>query len=305
MRIFFILITILAISCTKQNKESDISTVSFEQDSEDILSIDKNLNTAYGPSNEGTEQLENLGSREPVIGISIYSTLYNSLSFIHLLKVIEEKEINVSIISANGFSAVLAALYAKEKSASYVEWKIFEMRKGLVGFTPFSTQWRAFLKKFLIKEFKNVQLQQMKALLLVPIINKGSVELKSTGLVSDVLIRSLNLLDETNFIRKASVYTEQLRDFSTDVSIEYYSLSTRPKLSSLEGLNYGLYTKYVGELLNDSELDRVSSITQLGLDDFLPLSDIIKNFEDGNNQLIEKLVDKINQWKQENTPSSN
>jgi hypothetical protein len=305
-KILIVLIFILS-SCARQSKVYEIGTVDLDSAKEQNLKIDKKTNTAYGPSSGAKHKNKQHTStdREPVVGLTLYSTLYNSLSIINLIKQLDSNDINLSMMSANGFGSLLISLYAKEKSISFLEWKLFELRKRLIGLVPFSRNWKKVLKIFLDKEFQEIQLHQMKMLVLIPTILDGELVLQRSGRVADKVYAAIDLSNKSNFIRNPRIYEQKMKEFSADIHLSYYPLSIMPVLVKVEGLNWGLYTKYLGYLVKNTDIIKNESTTKTNIDELQPLSDIQKSFQGANKLLTEKLIDRINQWKQENTASSN
>jgi hypothetical protein len=307
MQKILVIIIFILTSCANRPEPIDIETVDLDSGTEYKLQIDKKTNTAYGPSAQGAQDYSELTPklRDPVVGLSVYSTLYNTLSIINLIKSLESKNINLSMMSSNGFGSLLISLYAKEKSVSYLEWKLFDLRKRLIGLIPFSKNWKKVLRIFLDAEFKGIQLHQMKMLVLIPKLKDGNVFLQRSGSVASKVFEAINLSDRTNFIRSPETYEDKMKEFSVDIHLSYYSLSIQPALVQVEGLNWGIYTKYLGFLVKNSNINKLESSHKTAIDELQPLSDIQKSFYTSNEQLVKKLVEQINQWKQENTASSN
>jgi hypothetical protein len=297
------LILLVLFSCAQTRVEYDITSVSLNTDDKETLEIDKNSQSDYGPSKEVISNEEEK-KRKAIVSLTLYSSIYHSLPFIEFIKQIEKKNLNISMISSQGFGSVLAALYAKEKSSSYLEWKLFDLLKRIKNLKPYTSEWKEILSVFIKEEFGVLKVSQLKLLLLIPQLVDGKVSLVQNSSVVEVLNSSLNLSNKHNFFYKPKNYIEEVELVGPDLS---FSISFIPKVvqfKTLNGLEWGIYTRYLGHVMkSDSSIYVMRSERSSEIDNLEPLSDITKDYAKQINEYVQVLEQKIKEWQEESTTS--
>ena len=86
----------------------------------------------YGPSAENTSDFsETPNEKQAIIALDLSPALYQSFSYLKIFSDLEKKKININIIISSGFSAIIAALYAKYKSANRLDWSAYALIRKL------------------------------------------------------------------------------------------------------------------------------------------------------------------------------
>ena len=306
LKIVCVLLLISLVSCTKQKKEYGLGTVSLDNSDAISLVINKNANTSYGPDVDlSDENSKEVAPREVILSLNLYSTLYQSVAVIDLLKRLEKEGINISILGGNGFASLLLALYAKEKSITYLEWKLFDLQKNLIDLIPYSPDWRSYLENFLQTEFGELRLSDLKTLLLIPIIKNDEVTFNDSAKVRKIVLESMTVENRKNILFSPEDFTMLFQKYSSDIHINMTYLSSNPKILKLDGFRWGVLTKYLGRLKQIESNNILDSKDQLYLDKLISVSDIQKSFEQSNKNFVEKLKLKLDEWSQKNSTSSN
>lgn len=282
-------------SCSSNKKVSSLDTVDLASYDEKGLVIEKNTDTNYSPliNNDPTVNMQS----DPIISLTVYSSLYNSLALIDLLKKLEDRDIRVSIFSSHGFASLLLCLYSKKESISYLEWKVFELQKKLSTTKPYSTRWKEILNKFIKNEFNGLKVQQLKRLVLIPSIIDGEIKLGKQGLISEKLIETLNLENETNYLNNSLKYSLKSFDLPVDIELYYYSMSKFVKFEKLDGINWGKLTKYLGFIQNQDFYDTSLIVDTSTIDVMSSVSDTESKFSKINDEYINKYLQAFDLWK--------
>lgn len=304
-QIFFLLIL---ISCAIQKPNTEIETVSINSVEDNKLTIKESKTDLIGPVDDSTDSdaINEIKEKNPVISLSIYSSIYSSLALVNLFKQLEKEEINISFLNANGFATVVCALYAKEKNSNTLEWKLFALLKQLEGQTPYKQEWRSAVANFLAKEFKGLKLEDLKLSLQIPFVMDGKVYLESRGAVEKVVLQNLDINDKSNYFLKPAIYKRNLVENNTDLNFNLVFLPEQIKFKLIDGYSWGIFTNYFGFLMKNSELiSKVSTTKSMYVDELLPLSDINNAYQTGLNEIVEKFHNEIKQWREEITTSSN
>lgn len=297
------LLLLLLFSCAQSKVTYDISSVSLENENAESVEIDKNSQTDYGPTKTALETPDQ-GKRKAIVSLTFYSSIYHSLAFVDLIKNLEKRNINLSMISSQGFGSLIAAIYAKEKSSSYLEWKLFELLKSLKGKRVFSSDWRSVVNKFTKKEFGQLKVNQLKVMLLIPEIEDGGVILNKNGLVVDLIKSSLELSSTKNFFNSPVNYSDQLKSLGPDLNFHLAFIPKRVQFKSFNGLEWGIYTRYLGYLLKKSSNIHLMRSESIGeIDSLIPLTDISKEYSLQIKDYVESLEVSILKWQEESTTS--
>jgi hypothetical protein len=297
------LILLLLFSCAQSKVDYDITSVSLNTDINESVEINKNSKSDYGPSKDVSSEGEQK-SRKAIVSLTLYSSIYHSLPFIELIKGIEKKNIHISMISSQGFGSILAALYAKEKSSSYLEWKLFDLLSKLKNEKPYSNKWKNSLNGFVEKEFGKLKVNQLKLLLQVPELIDGKIQLGSNSYVTDVIKTALNLSNKNNFFNKPKNYIEEVDLVGPDLSFNISFIPKSVQFKALSGLEWGIYTRYLGLVMkNDSNIFVMRSDSSGEIDEIKPLTDITKDYSKQIHEYVQMLELKIKDWQEESTTS--
>lgn len=306
-----ILILIFLTACATKDKSSEVATVSISNEEATKLEIDKQNSNDYGPTsgreNLSNDEEKNKESREPVIQLNIYSSLYASLALVEYLKMSEKENIKFSIILANGFASLISVLYAQDQSVSRVEWKLFELIKKLDGKIPFSGEWLETIQIFLTKEFKQKKLHQLKTLVSLPEIKNNQLILNSTGLIVDAVMKSLSMTNKTSYILSPIAYNQNESGLNPDIRKNISFIPRQVGFKNLIDYEWGVYASYLSFLdksSNNYTLITTQDESKYYIDELTPLSDMTSPFNAGIEQNILELKESIKQWKEENTTSS-
>ena len=290
------------ISCATQSTRSDLDTVDVSSGTNNGLEINEKSSSGYGPTIEIDEESKTSKKvREPIIAVVNFSTLYHSLGLVSELKKIESENIKVSVISAYGFGGVIAALYAKERSVSYVEWKLFSLTKKLSSYKIYSEEWTQELTLFLKEEFKDLKTNQLAIQLIVPTLSLGEVVYEQQARVASVLIDSLQMQRENSFFRSPQNFDLKLeRDFSLDFIYKTAYLPVTPTITKLNSFQYGVYTSYLGRLLAQPEqFGLLKAPVKQEIDEISLISELENLYEALIDERTQKLKTKIEKWKEE------
>ena len=293
-------------ACTLQKKSGDFDTISIGGEDERDLSIDPNQNGDYGPmGEEDGNSSEAISSNNLVHGLSVYSTLYSSFALVELFAAAEKKKINFSIIAANGFASLISVLYAKKKSSNYLEWKLFDLNKRLKDSTPFSRSWESVIRDFLEEEFKDMQLQQLKALVVIPEKVNGVTILSSTGSVVEKVMKTLSLKNKGSFYLSPFDYTDKMKTLGLDMNLSVAFTADKTNFNTLSGFQWGLYTTYLSFIENNRHLfQSVNALDTQTLDMIVPLSDVKTSYRKSINEVLQEYDQKIEDWNSQNSTSA-
>lgn len=300
-----VLIFLFLVSCATTKSRFDIESIGVEGEGQnDSLQIDiKNKNGDTNP-----DEIDPANKiKDPVIVFNLYSTLYHSQAAIYELKSLEQKDINISVISGYGFGGLIAALYAKEKSVSYIEWKLFALTKKLAEEKAYSNGWLEIINNFIQEEFGDKKADQLKIRFAVPEVVNGVVRIDYQSKVTTLIKKSLKLINKTSYYRNGQDFDYELRKyFSVDLIYKAAYLPVTPTLTQLPSLEYGIYTRYLGGLLSrpddfgllkapvKQEIDEIGHINEL--------DDLYRELIDERTQAFEE---KIQKWREASTQSLN
>lgn len=306
MKIFFLLI--IFISCATSKKSTDLDTVTFSNTHDDKLAISEDSMEVIPIQVDTSDKLGDEVGREKkaVISLSFYSSLYSSLALVNFFKLIEQEEIDISVINANGFAAVVCALYAKEKNSNTLEWKLFALLKQLKGLRPYGKEWREVIAEFITKEFAKTELSELKISLQIPtIINNDIVMLKDSK-VREVLLKNLDLENKTNYFKRPVLYKRNLVENRSDLNFNFVFIPSNIKFKLIDGYSWGIFTNYFGFILkNEQNINQIKTQQDIFIDDLAPLSDINGAYQAEAQQSIEKIQNEIKLWREEISSSSN
>lgn len=296
----FVVLSILICSCSTGFKKNSLfdETVNVEKNQisnkADINEqIDQNT---YGPvyESESKKSIDEK-NRLPVFALDLVPSLYASLSYLALFKQLEENKIFPNIINTSSFTLVIAVLYAKYKSVNKVEWKLFSLLKKLRNTIIFTSQWRRAIEEFLINEFEDKRIEQLKILVTTP-RGKNSQKLIKTGKVVDVIMNSLVVSKKENYINQPHfIYREKILELGVDL---YFCLNALPKKFNFYVPNsyvWSLYTRISGMAHSDSSVNFIGH-QLLKIDKVPNMSDLFGTANESATFLNDEIKNIYQNW---------
>lgn len=299
LTIFVLLL--LSCSCTSQrNKSSTFTeTVNLGNPSKKIeLDPSGEKHDTYGPrvDREKQVQIQEKVNRKPVIAIDLVPALYASLGYLSLFKELEKNKIYPNIINASGFSLVIAVLFAKYRSASKLEWKIFALLRKLKGVKVHTSSWYNKIETFLKSEFKQTRLEQLKILITIPTANV-SKRLVTAGNLIKVVNDSIKITNSASFINRPHYdYSHKINTLGADMVFLISALPDKFNFKFPNGFAWGLYTRLSGVLSSVSP-NTLKISSELKFIDTLPnLSDMLINSKSDVHFISDKISQQVEDW---------
>ncbi len=296
----FLLFILLFISCTTASqKDIEIVEVNLADDPSEGVTIEDSTNNSFGKSEDVDKMLK---EESPKIALTIYSSIYHSLAFLPLIKELEKKKIKLNYVSSQGFGALIAALYAKEASASYLEWKLFDLMKKLRGKKVYSEEWNSTIVNFTQKEFKESKLDQLKVKLLIPEIENRKIVLNEQEKVVDAIRKTIDFKNEKNYFNVPDTYLGAIDRVGVDLNLSCIFIPEQVKFNKIDGYNWGVITKYLGMVMRPLDgIYQLKTTESVELDAEVPLSDLNRFYQDSINNFTQEVSRSIGKWKEENT----
>lgn len=284
----YLLLTFILCSCQNRTIKNDLSTINFQNDNKVKINIEKDPLNSYAEKIERKDEKTKVKKR--IIAVKLMPALYNSFLYVQLIKKLNKENMDITVIESNGFTSVIAALYANSETVSEFEWKIFKLYKALEGLKTFYGKWQTAVIEFVKKEFQNKKLYQLNKLLLIPRIAKNKAIYNHDLKVSEAI--SLELQDKT----RKTFYINPVFDFSSMKQVSHcdycFNLSVNSK--NIKLLNYssdqlGAFSKITGLVFKNKEKIFI-------LDQVVSEMDKLNGLEIFYNQYdekIDKLIDEI------------
>lgn len=295
-----IILSILICSCSTgfKKKSSFDETVSVEKNqSSNKADINEQIDqNTYGPVYEKeSKNLLDEKNRLPVFALDLVPSLYASLSYLALLKQLEENKIYPNIINTSSFTLVIAVLYAKYKSVNKVEWKLFSLLKKLRNTIIFTPQWLSAIEEFLINEFEDKRIEQLKILVTTP-QGKKSQKLIKTGKVVETIMNSLAVSKKDSYINQPHfIYRDKILELGVDI---YFCINALPKKFNFYVPNsfvWGLYTGISGMAHSDPSVNFIGH-QLLKIDKVPNMSDLFGNANESATFLNDEIKNKYQNW---------
>lgn len=293
---------LLLFSCASEKPMDKVLIVDFAGDEarEKITISDKAL-PDYGPSPETQADVNNAGdakqSGQTVVALDLLPALYNSIAYVSTFSELEKAGVDVSIISASGFSSIIAALYAKHGAANMVEWKTFKLYQSLGSIKPFTEEWKEIIADFLKVEFGNQRLSQLKKLLLIPANDKNKVVLGSDRNLIQAIMESLDLSGKNSILLGSDFnYLPRLKEYGADYFYRLSFLPERINLKHADGFTFGIYSRLAGRSAQVKGQKNTYIFNQAlsgDIDSFNNLSDTIYQTRDENRSFAAAVADEI------------
>jgi hypothetical protein len=308
--IFTISIIFSFLSCAvdKRRNTSELETVNFSQkfhspkvetgiEGEDI----------YGPSAEITnDEKEVLSQKQAIVALDFSPALYHSLSYLKLISDLEKKKVNISVVISSGFSAIIAALYGKYKSANRLDWKAYALIKKLEKENKvYSTSWLKTVEIFLKEEFQDIRLEQLKLLVVIPTYDEknNKLVLKHTGPVVEAIMSSLRIQNSReSFLLNPSIeYFGKEKSFGVDKVFRVSAFPRNFKLETTSGFVLGIYSKLAGLIhYRTDKFMQISDKKLIYIDKVPNMSDLMSLVSDQSEEISLNISNSIQEWANKN-----
>lgn len=291
----------MGVSCTVKRGSNSIfnETVNLENSNHKIeVDPSNEKDDTYGPnlSDQSQHTQDKSSQRKPVIAIDLVPALYASLGYITLFRELEKKKIYPNIINTSGFSLVIATLFAKYKSASKLEWKVFALLRKLRGVKVHTSDWYEKIEAFLKEEFKQTRIEQLKVLITVP---SSSVkrELTTTGRLIKVVMRSIKISSTNSFINRPHYeYAHKINALGVDLNFLISAFPDKFNFKIPNGFAWGLYTRVSG-VFKGLGIETFKIRNELEFVDTLPnLSDLLINTKSDVSFISDKISQDVEDW---------
>lgn len=298
-----LILALVLVSCATPKSRYELESVDVDSTNANTLQINENESSTYGPKIEVDKNQSEGKGREPLVALVNYSTLYHSLAFVGELKKYEKEKIRISLVAANGFSALLAALYAKERSVSFVEWKLFSLTKKLKPLKIYSVEWTNVLSDFIEEEFKELNTNQLSIQLIVPYLQNGEIKYDQKVSVVKALLETLNIKSEKSPFRSPQNIDNQLRkDFAMDFVVNSSYLPVTPTITKLNSFQYGLFTSYLGKLMaTPAQFGLQKAPVKIEIDEVPVTSEVENLYAPLIDERTQKLLEDIKIWKEDSS----
>lgn len=197
-------LSFLIASCSSQTKTESMNH-------EGVL-ITNETNPNQTPLTIDDEAIKPTESTEPVfeykrenkeIKILIGPGCYQAFAMTGFLKAIERNRIKITEISGIETGALVAALYAKYKKSSVVEWHLFKfMQSPFSSLTIGSLAWKNQLYQFLKNHFDQMKIEELKNLRILLCKENQLCSYIENGDLVSALWESLNQKENFNLSRQ-------------------------------------------------------------------------------------------------------
>jgi hypothetical protein len=305
------LVLILLTSCTLFRKKDNISIGEVKNGSGIVINTEKS-NQVYGPS-FGLPADKNLEKRKrnPVVAHAFSPGLYATWSHVGALKRLRKKKVPINMLIGSEFGALTAALYAKHKKTSLVEWKMFSLIQKLGKSSKvFSKDWKSTINDFIDQEFKRDKIERFKIPLILPLYSKkiDKVVYVKRGSASTILKAHFQIYGESDlsFIPNSDLVlysSDAIKESGADIIIGYEVIPEQVLFNKDDGYYYGVYNNLRSRIQEEfSYFDHVISMqmNETKLDDFRRSSQLISQGEKVVKEEYSILETILENWEEEN-----
>jgi hypothetical protein len=311
IRLLFLSLIVFSCATGPSKKKGGFATVDLSVDKKDkAVTIERNnqkFDGSYGPSIKGELELKQKSkqvSRDPIIAIHLAPAGYHASGYISFFRKLEKEKIRVNAISAEGFSSVIAALYAKYHDSNRLEWKTYALYGRLKGLDMYSTKWSRELSSFLKEEFKNSRMEQQKSLLIIPLIHKGQLKTYSTGKIRDIVSAAVKLDGDaltSSLLNKKVVFKSEIKEkAAADLVYQITILPDRISFKKPSGYIWGVYSKKAYQLAQSGESFYRLATLGSKVDELSNISAAVKITRDASEKISQDIALKIEEWKSQN-----
>ncbi len=284
----FLIIFILFFGCAFPRKHKDMyNTINLNR--EGTENVDISINKSDPKYNE---KLEKERREKKKISLTLLPSIYHSLAIIDLLRRIEKEDIEIASLHSFGFGSLILSLYAKEKSASYLEWKLFSLVKSIKGQRPYGPEWKNNLMSFANEEFKNLKISELQIQISPLVRNIKELYNQNKNMkVVEFLDKSLDLENEKGFFNSKLDYIEERNDH-LKYTVAY--IGEPVQVTKLNGLHFGIFTQYLGRLMQSTFTEDgiyvLRAKAQVALDEVSSTSELTNYFNDKNTEMMNTII---------------
>ncbi len=193
-------LVILLTACSTNSKDKELSNsenhsstgATATPNSGEIPVIQEETEEESGATT--SENVYRKKNKKSHINLHLGPGLYNTFSYVGLFKSLEKNRLKVKSLSGVEFGGLIAALYAKLKKSSLVEWELFKLLQHMDQDTKvYSTAWKKEITDFINTNFSRIDFNQLDIELSIPIWKDSGYEWIRDGNVAQVLLASLGL----------------------------------------------------------------------------------------------------------------
>ncbi len=257
MRNFFLLLIlpIFLISCASNEAgpliNDDLNVVSLDQENRSgttpVISNDEQNIISVGPNSGNTNSIN--APKKKVWGLFLGPGINRTIGHAVAVRAIHEKEIKFNMISGTGLGAVVAAYLAMELTPEVIEWKFHKFFLKIKNKRPYSTEWLTQVKKSLLADFENLQIQSTKLTLIIPVYSysDNKIEYARRGNLKEKILENLQLEKAKgkyiSVLTNKSVSFQKLRELGMQVIVSIDALSGKVKFLKQEDFLIGIFGK--------------------------------------------------------------
>lgn len=292
----FILVFILFSCASVKNKPNKNEIVDISDlNKRTQVSIDKEASIEYGPTVKIKDLRDSKDSEDSekkiLYSLVLRPSLYKSFGYISYFKSIEENGNRPIVISSYGFSAIVTALYAKYLKPNLVEWKSFDLYQRLKKYDVYSNSWKSEIEDFLIKEFKDDKLSQLKILLIIPKYQNRKIIIDPTEEVYKAILNTLDINQSNStslLVSSEKNFEKEFKNFGVEKNM---IISNLPKEFILKKPNDFLFTIYNTKLKTENykKTFYLESINKK-IDKIINISDEINQVEQVSNKIFNTFI---------------
>lgn len=305
LRLYFLVFIFLVASCANKKTNKGISVFSLEQakNSEnryvEINSQSEEYDSNYGPTALPNTVNSSEHRKIPVVALFLNSAGYHALGYISLLRQLEKENIKVTMISGQGFSALVAALYAKYGDSNRLEWKLFELMEIIKNKKMFSSSWLNSINKFAQKEFKKTKVEQLKKYLFIPLQKKGALVHIRKAKVVDLIKRNFSLSQSqisSSLIFKYSLFDQYFKKLGADLVFTADLMPRKVLMKNMDGHLWGIYTKRSYQI--HQRRDNILELKELAMpiDQYPNMASMLKELKKSSIEISLIIKDKFELW---------
>lgn len=314
----FLLILFLTACSTNRpdvdvNRGIDVVQVDEKLGPKNLLNIveyQKESNGLIGPQfNENIPKKHvAIFERSPVISLIFGPGLYRVLAHISFLKILVNEKIKVNIVSGSGMGTLIAALYAKGHSPARIEWFFFKFLNKCKNLKLYSKKWFHVLKKLLIEEFNEENIEDLRLSLVIPLFDKKNNKIiyMRKGLLVPSLYLSLQPPDGSAHFNYSSSFQhevfnkEKMNKLGADIVIGVDVLGNEMELADSKLYLSNIFSKAIERVKEEKEgLDLFFSLPlgNIPFDSFIKITDFLSTDVMNKNKYLPQILEKINDWK--------
>lgn len=311
IKILILSYILMISSCSSFNQTKTVSENLVEleiSDKDKQLNIDdqtKQFDQVYGPSfkdlNQNTQEVK---TPSPIVAIHLAPAGMQISGYLSLFNELESRNIKINIISGEGLSTIIAALYAKYQNSAMLEWKLYELFGKIKNSQFLSNQWKIKLKDFLEEEFKDTKMNQLSSLLIFPLEISGELKLVDDYLIIKGLMSSLEINPKqynSSLLNEKVDYSDFIsKKFNPDIIIQVGIYTNDVSFKESNVILRDIYSKKLTSLSKKSEFFLNLENLNFPLDQVNNISVARKRTASSAKSIVNKIEEKIIKWKNSN-----